>query len=389
MFKVLYYVVLVFLLFLPGKLFAYTSGGVCLHPLEQAALFHGNSKKKSLSSRLDEIKKHIETLREEKNILENGDDEGFDSGIEGLKENLASTLKGDFGDLKSDNSGTALDAVELIAQYIQEKQDKWEDMPEEGEPLAQKVPWANDSEALKRNGKVVHKKFCPNYSNNKKECKRSVEDLIEAYEEVALIDELIEEQEELFRELRKRERDIRLGLTDEEDTEASGLCWDCLDELRELDKPTSGQTLGSILSVVAGGAMSYYGYQAGKRWTRNVNNMRLTQGYDPLSSAGASWAGASLGLPFISNGIYGLAGGNSQFGNYACSNGFANRNSMYSPFGNMAGYGQMGGGFGNPYGGGFGNPYGGGFWQPFGGRFGKGGRRQSFWRNGRSFWRIR
>ena len=145
--------------------------------------------------------------------------------------------------------------------------------------------------------------------------------------------ELQEAEDELLTELEDEQFDREVGLSDEEDTEAGGICFECLDEIRALDKPTTGQTVGNILSVLAGGALSYYGYRAGKRETQNVNNLRIAQGYDPLSSTGMSWAGAMTGLPFISNGIYGLAGGNSRFGNYACSSGYANGANMYSPFG--------------------------------------------------------
>ena len=290
---------------------------ICLHPLEQAALFSGQSKKQSLSGRIERTKKNLEKLADNYEKLEDK--------ISDWTDDLANSLKEDGITLEGGVSG----AAEAISAYMEAKQDQWD---------TDGVPWHDPTKPrltgqyFKRNGEVNEKAFCKGYAINKRDCEKSIKQLEKYHKKLSDIAELGEQGEELLEGLEDEKFNREIGLSDEDETEADGLCFECLDELRELDKPTTGQVAGNVLSVLAGGALSYYGYRAGKREAQSLNDLRLRQGYDPVSASGLSWAGASMGLPFISNGIYGLAGGNSRFGSFACSPGFANR-AMYSPFG--------------------------------------------------------
>ena len=262
-----------------------------------------------------------------------------------------------------------------MEDYILSEQDGWKDDTiswKSGVTQSEKNAF---SSYFQSNGKIK-KQFCDKYgTNNIKECKDSlkkIKKLGDRHSQLTLIAENLEEHKESLED-EQFNRDI--GLSDEKDTEASGLCFDCLDELRELDKPTDGQVFGNVLSVVAGGALSYFGYRAGKRDARYLNDLRLRQGYAPISSAGPAWAGASVGVPFMANGIYGLAGGHSQFGHWACSPGFAGGAAgAYSPFAHygLNAYARMGGHGGFPYGPGFGGGFAAGGGLPYGPGFGGG-----------------
>ena len=291
---------------------------ICLHPLEQAALFSGRSKKQSLSGRIKGTEKKLEKLADNHEKLEDK--------ISDWTDDLANTLKEDGITLEDGVSG----AAEAVSVYMEAKQDQWD---------TEGVPWYDPEKPrlskkyFKRNGAVNERAFCKDYASNKRDCEKSIKQLEKYHKKLSVIQELGEQGEELLENLQEEQFNREIGLSDEDETEADGLCFECLDELRELDKPTTGQVVGNALSVLAGGALSYFGYRAGQRETRSLNDLRLRQGYEPMSASGPSWAGASMGLPFISHGIHGLAGGNSRFGSFACSPGFANgAANMYSPF---------------------------------------------------------
>ena len=343
------------LLFVFGLYPSISSGlatGVCLHPLEEAALFYGNQQSGSLSSQKKKITKRIEKLEEK---LEDDYHDSISDLIDDLSGSLDKTKAEKFtNDLQT--PGTTDNVAELISDYIQSKQDALQN-PEKSFPY-----WGDKSykRYFKSNGKVKDKEFCLEFAKDKTGCKKAIKKLTKNWNQVTRIEDTISKLKDRLDELEDKEFEREFG--DEDDTEASALCFTCLDEIRALNEPTTEQTMGNVLSLVAGAGISYFGYKTGRSSARNINNLRIQQGYDPLSTAGPAWAGASLGLPFISNGIYGLANGNSQFGNYACSPG------AFSGAGARGGFhggGPYGGGYGgaglNFHGGG---PYGGG---PYGG----------------------
>ena len=344
---------------------------VCLHPLEEAALLSGLSQEESLSAQIKRTKRVLKKL---------GGDDG-DEGeigdlieeIKGFEDDLKNSLKEDplWGNTASDKKDKI---VEALSDYIINQQDEWDKTVNGADfPWCESASSCNDTDKyFGRNGSIKEEAFCKDYTEGSeiRKCKNYIKKIEKRYEALTAMQELYEEQLDILSALEDRDFDRKFGLSDEEDTEADGLCFECLDKLRELDEPTTGQTVGNILSVVAGGALSYYGYKAGKRAGRRTDDLRARQGYEPLGSGGLSFAGATLGLPFISNGIYGLTGGNSRFGGFACGSGYANGSAgLYSPFGhygtgargNLGAYGNLGA-HGNlgAYGGGLGFP-GGGF----------------------------
>ncbi|MCZ0932697.1 MAG: hypothetical protein OXJ52_06070, partial [Oligoflexia bacterium] len=326
---------------------------VCLHPLEEAALLHGRSKPRSLSSQVKAKEKELSAIERNKEKLEEK--------LEDLVDDLSNSLKEDslYEKLQANNAGDTDDVADLIVDYIELKQSEWE------EPS--NMPWSADPDKYFKSRGRVDDDFCDDFADKNRDCEKAIKGLSKYLKALAQLNDKTELVKDQLFELQERQLDVELGLAEEDETEASALCWSCLDELRELDKPTTGQMVGNALSLLAGGALSYFGYRAGKRGAQSVNDLRLRQGFDPLSTAGPAWAGATLGMPFIANGIYGFANGNSVLGNYACSPGFAGGGAMYAPFG----YPGFGGGFGGGFpgfGGGF-PGFGGGFAGGFGGGF--------------------
>ncbi|MDE0092089.1 MAG: hypothetical protein OXN83_02245 [Oligoflexia bacterium] len=335
---------------------------VCLHPLEEAALLHGKSKPRTLSSQIKGLEKELEKIEQNREKVEEK--------LEDLVDDLSNSLKENdlYKPLQTDNTGGTDDVAKLISDYIESNQDEWE------EPV--NMPWSGDPDKYFKSRGRVDEDFCDDFANNGRDCEKAIKNLSKYLKVIEQLDAKTEQVEDQLLELQDRQLDRELGLAEDEDeTEASGLCFECLDELRELNQPTTGQVVGNVLSIAAGGALSYFGYKTGKRGAESVNNLRLRQGFSPLSTSGPAWAGATLGLPFVANGVYGLANANSVFGNYACAPGFAGGGAMYAPFGGYGGYPGFGGGFGGGFPGGFpyaGGGFGGGFPGGFPGGFGGG-----------------
>ena len=326
---------------------------VCLHPFEAAALFHGNSKPKSRSSKIASLEKEIK--RREKTIED----------IEAQQAEWLDQLENSFDDNYMSPTYDKTKAVARIKDYIEAEQDEWEEDPDSSSRMPWDVPPNNPDNYFKSNGRINATGFCKSdwivgtSNKKKKENKENCEEALEELEEeISLhkeLQELQENQKTLKRDLQRTQNRVENNLIEDDETEAGAPCWECYDEIREINKPTSAQVTGNVLSLLLGGAMSYYGYKSGKRGAQAVNDLRIRQGYDPLGTSGPAWAGATLGMPFIAHGIHGLANGNSVLGNYACSPGYAGGGSMYSPFaypGQMAmGGAHAHGGFGmlNPY----------------------------------------
>ena len=317
------------LLMAPPFAFSMMGGTACLHPIEQAALFHGN-RQKPLSQQIEALEKKLEKEEEKREKYIEG--EGRTTGLNEILEELSASLDNNtaYDSLETSDGYKGKDAVaRLVSDYIEGAENSLDESQTKG------MPWESDEKKyFGKNGKVK-KHFCNDFATKQnKKCKEALKDLRKVLDKIKRIDSNIEKLEEDLEIL-----DEKLDFGDE--TEGNGLCFECLDEVRALDRPSDGQVLGSALSVLAGGALSYYGYKSGKQSAIDTNNLRIQQGYTTLGTAGPAWAGASLGLPFISQGIYGLAGGNSQFGSYACNSGSFGGNNGYHPFGGGM-YGNMG-----------------------------------------------
>ena len=325
-------------------------------------MLHGKSKPKSLSSQIKAKEKELSRIERNR--------EKLDERLDDLRDQLSNSLKDDnrYKKLTADNNGGTDDVADLILDYIESKQDELD------EDQIKDMPWESDPDKYFKSNGRVDEDFCEDFADSKRDCEKALKNLSKYLDALSQLDAKTELIEDQILELQDRQLDVELGFSENE-TEADGLCWECLDEIRELDKPTTGQAVGNSLALIAGGALSYYGYKAGKRGAQATNDLRVKQGFEPHSITGPAWAGATLGLPFIANGIYGLANGNSVLGNYACAPGYAGaRGAMYGPF---AGYGHGAGmpmgGFGGAYPG-FGGNFGvGGAVPGFGGNFGVGG----------------
>ena len=184
------------------------------------------------------------------------------------------------------------------------------------------------------------------------------------------------EIEELY--MQQEEEEIT-GESDED--EGSGICLDCLEELRDMNKPGWGEIAGNTLMTGLGVGLSVFGIRAARRAQNRANDLLALQGFPAENNFGYSLAGASLGLPFIQRGIYGLTQGNAAAGGYGCSH-TANPYAMHNPMMQhqmmqqqyqMQAMGYPFGGYGspfqmqmqgNPLAGLFGNPFG-GYGSPF------------------------
>ena len=306
------------------------ASNLCLHPLEEAALLYGNQ-----GEDIEGLIKRKETEIEK--ITDNIEDdlqEKIDDEIVRLSNSLDdtnTTLTKTRNKLAETDTETI---AKLISNYMEEKQDEldntmFSDITNYGTDDKHKFAWHN-RKYFKKRGQIKDK-FCKDFAKDIKDCNRALDRLARRWEQIHTLYETRDAREDELEELRDKAFDIELG---DESTEANGVCFECLDAIRELNRPSPGQTAGSILSLVAGGAMSYYAYKAGKRSVNRSNLIRAQQGFAPLSSAGPAWAGASLGLPFISHGIHGLSQANSQIGNVNCSGGSFSQNHAhaYNPY---------------------------------------------------------
>ena len=292
------------------------ASNLCLHPLEEAALLYGNQGE-DIEGLIEQKDSQIKLEEERVNDLQekiNDEIDDLSNSLNDTNTNLTHTIN------KETNINTE-SIANLISNYMEEKQDEldntmFSDVTDYGNTEEYKFAWHNRKYFRKRG--QIKDTFCKDFAKDIKDCNRALDRLARRWEQIHKLYERIDVKEDELEELRDKAFDIEMG---DESTEANAVCLECVDAIRELNRPSPGQVAGSIFSLVAGGAMSYYGYKAGQRSVNRSNIIREQQGFAPLSSAGASWTGATLGLPFIANGIHGLSQRNSQIGNYNCSGG--------------------------------------------------------------------
>ena len=375
----------------------YLPPGVCLSPLEQAVLVHGKTQSESLAdqltkkeSDLEDIEEEQDRIREDIREMMEGTDrtKGLEnslnprdphSGWTNVKKAAGSNLA-QFVEAYIEGGASELSALRETSAEKALFSGETTDSPERGDgkdlPACENddpnkcyyLPWASDASAFQSQGRINEIMFCNDYAYEQyiRDCRRAIERIERLYDKLDDLDrEAVETQDDIY--ALEDEIDDRED-SGENETEGDGLCWECLDQLREMDGLTTGQALGNILSVVAGAGLSWFGYQSGKRAARATDRLRAKQGFDPLGTSGPAWAGASLGLPFISNGIYGLTNANSNLG-LGCDEGYASGHRSYSPFSH---YNHGAGGHHHHYGP---NPYGsmhggGEFGMRFGGHHG-------------------
>ena len=204
------------------------------------------------------------------------------------------------------------------------------------EPKPKKEPcpeWKNHK-AFGRNGKV-HSSFCDEYASNKRDCKRALEKI---KKRARRISQLKDRETQLEDQL--SEAQIASLKDSTKDTEANGLCFDCLKRVLYASRPTTGQNVGNALSLLAGVGMTAVGYNVGRRAQADVNMLRIQQGYDAQHDY-YSLMGAGMGFPFMAQGLHGMTRTNTPAGGWDCS-------PTMSPYGHAHNY-QYGQGFNMPY----------------------------------------
>ena len=175
--------------------------------------------------------------------------------------------------------------------------------------------WQND-EAFEAQGNV-HRGLCDpdRYGKSSRDCRDALEDLKNI---LSNIEKLKKRRTELDEKIFNMENSEE---TEEDETglEASGLCIECVQELRALSRPSGGQIFGNVLSMGLGTALSVFGVREARRSADSANEMLALQGLPAQNNFGYSMAGLSAGFPFIQSGLHGLTQGNASQGGYGCS----------------------------------------------------------------------
>ena len=352
------------------------ANGLCLSPIEMAALFSkkggdGASYKSKIRKRnkgISNIEKQIEKIEEN---------------IEKKREKAAEVLSNFTGTLNSDklrkhhtdylqyNEENYSDPIGLIENYVSERSDSFAGCPnQKNKREAKCYDWQLNKEGNRKNplfkakGKIKPG-FCDDRAHNAGECKEQLKDTMKAYDnlekyekkwrdKIADLEKKIEEYENDIETFEDEKLEAEFGDGEEDETEASGLCLQCLKEVRRATGPSGWQRLGSGLTAALGVGLSVFGIREARRAQRSTNELLALQGFPAENNFGYNLAGASLGYPLVAQGLYGLSRGGMSRGGYGCS-------STASPYGSMnpmmqqMQYQAMGGGM-NPFGGGvFGN----------------------------------
>ena len=186
--------------------------------------------------------------------------------------------------------------------------------------------WKKDPN-FKNNGKVDGR-FCDNFAKNKKQCKEALSKMQRLAKVLKKYQNRLEKAEESSEQ------------EDSSQTEAGGLCFECLKREIKANQASSAQNIGGFLNLLTGAGMTYLGYRTGQTAQTDTNMLRIQQGY-PVQQNYFALNGASAGFPYLSNGIYGLTRTNTPTGGWVCS-------PSVSPYGGAYNYG-MNYGYSVPY----------------------------------------
>ena len=213
------------------------------------------------------------------------------------------------------------------------------------------------------NGDIKENKFCKKYAENAdgshengsrrrnsrsrtvQECISSIKALEKLFDQVHTGYERLDELDDVISDLEEEMDTKKLdALLNEDDTEAQANCTECLmlEKMRELNKPTTGQIVGGVLSTVLGAGLSIYGVREARRSQKKANELLAWQGYPAENNAHYALQAATLGFPFISQGIYGLTQGR-----YNCANSVSPYSSYDSRFSGAFNFGSR---YGHEYG---------------------------------------
>ena len=172
--------------------------------------------------------------------------------------------------------------------------------------------WKTGSGHFKKGG-YVDPRFCNKYAKKVDDCHSALNDIAN----------LVDQISNLKDKLRKLKRDLDKQEDKEESasasqTQARGICIDCLKGMVDRMRPTTGQQIGGLFNVLAGAGMSYLGYKGGLMAQEDVNMLRAEQG-DPARYDFYSHYGAQLGFPYMLQGYYGGTRNNVPAGGWSCT----------------------------------------------------------------------
>ena len=183
---------------------------------------------------------------------------------------------------------------------------------------------------FKSQGRVRKHAFCKKHAYKKdiKKCVKALESLEDGFEKLEEAREKkgtwLAELRDLQMEKTKEEWDEDLHGTDET-TEASGFCIDCVEE-------TSSNQMGGLLQFATGAGLSVFGLREARKSRRSANDLLSRQGFPAQNNFGYSLAGASLGLPFMAQGLQNLRSNRSAVG-YVCNPQLYYNPYQYNPYG--------------------------------------------------------
>ena len=210
----------------------------------------------------------------------------------------------------------------------------FEDEPVISDDETEPCPEWKKHKAFKRNGKVKPS-FCDDYAINKRKCERALSRMQKLITGVAKLESKRDKlEDELF------DAKLSINSASQSKTEAGGLCFDCLKKVLNSSRPTAGENIGNVLTMLTGVGVAGLGYNIGQRAQTDANMLRVRQGYEAQNDYYAL-TGASMGFPYVAKGLYGLTRSNAPAGGWSCS-------PTASPYGRPYNN-QMGQGFNRRY----------------------------------------
>ena len=190
--------------------------------------------------------------------------------------------------------------------------------------------------AFGSNGRV-NKSFCEDYARDgsERQCKKALSRMKNLLRRLAELEKKKEKMEDAL-----HNAEISSLSESEKKTEAGGLCFSCLKRVLNASRPSTGQQIGNMFNILAGGALGYAGYRLGRRAQVDANMLRIQDGYVPQVDY-YSLMGASAGYPYLARGFHGMTRNNTPRGGWVCS-------PTVSPWGHRHNY-QHGQGFNMMY----------------------------------------
>ena len=176
--------------------------------------------------------------------------------------------------------------------------------PEDSRPVCK--PWQK-SDWFGRKGRVRDKPFCKKFASEVKDCGDGFKDIRNALKRLKKYKKRLGELEDSLSEAKDLQMEARFADEDEEDdTEAAGLCIQCLKDVRKITGPGPWKRVGDGLSVVLGAGLSAFGLHEARRAQNASNELLALQGFPAENNFGYNLAGLSVGYPLVAKGLYGM-----------------------------------------------------------------------------------